>query len=92
MDVIAITEFTREDYPAVYALAPNGGGMEETFDDWKKLADAAVAAALFQGKKVVRVRIEPDAFAAWLRAKHLDSSAETRARYCHEVASRRMSN
>lgn len=91
-DVVAITEFAREDYAAIYALAPNGGGMEKTFDEWKKLADAAVAGALLEGFKVVRVRIKPDEFKAWLARKRLKSDPQSRATYCHEVASRRMAN
>jgi hypothetical protein len=91
-DVIAITEFAREDYAALYALAPNGGGMEKTFDEWKKYADAAVAGALLEGYKVIRVRIKPDEFKAWLATKGIKSDPQARASYCHEIASRRMAN
>lgn len=90
--VVAITEFTREDYPAVYALAPDGGGMDKTFDEWKKVADAAVAAALMEGHEVIRIRIEPDAFRTWLHSKNLKSDHRSRAVYCHELASRRLAN
>jgi hypothetical protein len=91
-DIIAITEFTREDYPALYALAPNGGGMEKTFDEWKKFADETVAVALLKGAKVIRIRIKPDEFKSWLAAKGLKSDGRTRAVYCHEVASRMQRN
>ena len=65
--------------------------MEETFGEWKQLADQAIGAAVLSGKRVMRIEIDPDELAAWLDAEGLKSYNETRARFCHYVASRKLS-
>jgi hypothetical protein len=85
-DWIVIAWYRREDYDRIYSLAPNGGGMEPTFDDWQRFVDGAMPAIEARGVPIKKVIIEPDDFAGWLRAQNLESSPETRARYAFEIA------
>lgn len=91
-DLVAIAVYREEDYAAVRALAPDGGGMDETFGQWKELADEHIERARARGLEVMLVEIHPEEFAAWLRANNLKSDNETRARFCHYLASRRMAD
>lgn len=86
-DIVVVSRYSREDYPAVYALAKDGGHMEESYDDWLELTETACATIIAQGKRLERVDIRSHEFAAWLKAKGFESTPETRAHYVHEVAS-----
>ena len=85
-DSVVIAWYRRKDYDRIYALAPNGGGMEATFDDWQRFVEDFMPAIEARGIFIRKVIIEPDNFAAWLRAQNLESSPETRARYAFDVA------
>jgi hypothetical protein len=88
-DIIAIAEYREEDYPRMVALAPDGGGMEKTFREWKDYFEAAVVAALSEGARVERIVVDPDEFAAWLRRNRLKSTHETRTRYVLDIANKK---
>jgi hypothetical protein len=89
IDIIAITEYRREDYPRMLELAPDGGGMEKTYEEWKELCDAGVIAVASQGVRIVRILVDPEEFAAWLRMRKLKSTPESRSRYAVEMANKR---
>ena len=88
-DVAAIAWYRRADYDRLRLLNPDGGGMEETFDDWHKLAKRALAEVRAQGVPVEKIVVDPDELAAWLRARDLKSNNETRALYVWEIAASR---
>jgi hypothetical protein len=83
---VAVADYRQEDYARVYRLAPGGGGMEKTYEEWKEAADAAVVRLALQGLRVVRVTVDPDEFEAWLKANRLTSTSGNRARYVAEMA------
>jgi hypothetical protein len=85
---VAVAAYRPEDYGELYALAPDGGGMEKTFEEWKQAADTAVVRLALQGLHVTRVVIVPAAFAAWLKANRLTSTSGSRSRYVAEIANR----
>lgn len=88
-DLIVIAWYRRGDYPRIYALAPDGGGLEPTFDEWERFVLAALPAIEARGVPIRKVIVEPDVLEAWLEAKGLKSTPETRARFVHEVAQKR---
>jgi hypothetical protein len=79
----------KEDYGRVYALAPDGGGMEPTFEEFKRVVKKLMPALKARGLPIKKVIIDPDNFANWLRATNNMSTPTTRARYGWEVAQRR---
>ncbi|WP_331326503.1 hypothetical protein [Methylobacterium fujisawaense] len=86
-DIVVVSRYSREDYPAVRALAKDGGHMEETYDEWLEYAEPVCAEIIASGRRLERIDIRSGEFAAWLKAKGLKSTPETRAQYVHELAS-----
>lgn len=89
VELVAVADYRREDYDRLVALAPDSGGMEKTYDEWKKYADEAVVTIAAAGKRMVRITVDPDEFAAWLRVNRLKSIPATRARYAAELAEKK---
>lgn len=89
-DVIVLATYSPENYPRVRALALDGGGMEETFYEWKMFFDAAMEEALKSGIPVRTVEIHPDAFSVWLSANNFESTPGIRAKYATILYSKRM--
>jgi hypothetical protein len=90
VDSICISWYKgKEDYDRVYALAPDGGGMEPTFEEFKRVAKKLMPELRARGLLIKKVNIDPDEFANWLRATNNVSTPETRARYGWEIAQRR---
>jgi hypothetical protein len=89
LEVIVLAWYRRKDYARIYGLAPNGGGMEPTFDDWKRFMRGAMPAIEEHGKPIKKVIVEPRQFEAWLRAKNLTSTPETRVRFVGEIVQKR---
>jgi phage replication-related protein YjqB (UPF0714/DUF867 family) len=81
---VAIAWFRPEDYQRIYALAPHGGGMEKTYEEWKEAADKAVVGLALEGIRAVV--IDPAKFENWLKARRLKSSSAARARYATSLA------
>ncbi len=56
------------DYPAVVRLLDDGRAMPRTWAEWRKIAEEMEKGLKAYGHPVMRVRIEPAAFAAWCAA------------------------
>jgi hypothetical protein len=88
-DLIVLAWYRREDYDQIFALAPGGGGMEPTFDDWQKFVKRAIPGIEARGIPIKKIIVKPGEFAAWLRKNNLQSSPEARAKYAFEIAGKR---
>jgi hypothetical protein len=71
-DFVGVSWYRRkEDYDRVYALAPDGGGMEPTFEEWKRVVELLMPEIKAKGKRIKKIVIDPDDFANWLRINGL---------------------
>ncbi len=64
---IGVPWYTRENYPQVRAMMDDAGTLAPTYDAWRMAAENNEGEARRVGIEVVRVPLDPDAFAAWCR-------------------------
>ncbi len=86
-DLIVVAWYTREDYEAVRALGKDGGGLQDTFDEWQEHATRVIAGLAANGIKIERVEVKSTELGAWLRAENVECNEQTRAGFAHHLAS-----
>jgi len=85
-DLIVIVWYRAHEYTSVRAFASDSERMEQTFQQWKIIADEAVKAAESMGEIVKKVDFDHAAFIAWCTANKVQSTQQTRMRFCMEKA------
>lgn len=90
---VAMPWYEREDFARLWELAHDRSEMPSNYDEWHRNALSVVNTWLARGRALEIVTIRPDEFLAWLEARQLANTAETRrqyveelARHCHDVA------
>lgn len=91
-DLIAITWYDAEEFEAVKALSPDGGGLQDTFEEWLDNARRTAIEFTTQGYRVERVPIKASDLRAWLTANNLKNDEQSRARFGHEIVSAKLSS
>ena len=72
-------------YAALRASLVDGAKLPAHYDTWRIATEQMEREVQRSGVEVVRVPIEPDAFAAWCARSGLPSDGATRARYAAET-------
>jgi hypothetical protein len=85
--LVAISWYSREDYPRVKAIEPDENDMEDTYDEWRAFADIATVEAAKAGRNIEWIEIKSEEFKAWLKATGKPNRPQTRAEYVHDLAS-----
>ena len=85
-DRIAVGWYSRETFDRVRQLEPDGGGLQDTFEDWLKDAQQAILELATHGVQVERIYIDPDVLLAFCRARKIKCHPEARAEFVVEVA------
>lgn len=80
--------YAREDYAAILALMEDPHVLAPVYDQWLAAALNNEREAERAGVRVVRVRIEPDAFARWCAGQGLAPDSRARMRYVNEALQR----
>jgi hypothetical protein len=86
--MIGITWYARRDYPRVLQLMDDASELDETYDAWLKNAQNAERELRRQGHKVVRTKMDLDAFLAWCTVRGERPIGGARAEWSSEVAGR----
>jgi len=69
LPVVGAYWIEQADYPAVVQMFDDGSKMPRTWAEWLKIAEEMEKGLKAYGHVVMRVRIEPAAFAAWCAAQ-----------------------
>lgn len=85
-DMIVIVWYRAHEYASVRAFAADSNRMEQTFHQWKVLADAAVKSAESTGAIVKKVDFDHAAFMVWCGINNVQSTQQTRMKFCVERA------
>ena len=85
--LIAMSRYSREEYPKIKAIEYADNDMEETYDEWRAIADAAAMEARKMGQEVEWFDMKPADFIAWLTSTGKPNRPENRAEYVHLLAS-----
>jgi hypothetical protein len=83
--IVAIAWFTPEDFKTIRGFSDDGGGMDDSFDEWLQAAGEVVIQAAARGLTVRRVFVKPDAFRAWLAFHNVQNNHESRARFAYDL-------
>ncbi len=77
------------DYPAALKLFDDGNTMPLTWTEWRKMAEEMEKGLKSYGHPVMRVRIEPAAFAAWCAAHGTTPGRQGRKAFIAEAVTER---
>ena len=78
-----------EDYPAALKLFPDANKMPRTWKEWLKMAEEMERGLKAYGHVVMRVRIDPHAFADWCAEHGTNPGAEGRKKFVAEAVTER---
>ena len=82
---VGLPWYAEEQYDALRASLPDGAKLPPRYETWRIATEQMEREVQRSGVEVVRVPIEPDAFAAWCARSGLPSDGATRARYAAEI-------
>ncbi len=80
--------YAREDYARILAIMEDPHVLAPAYDQWLAAARNNEREAERAGVRVVRVPIEPHAFAGWCAARGLDPDGRARMRFVNEAVQR----
>ncbi len=80
--------YAREDYEAILAIMEDPHVLAPVYDQWLAAAQNNEREAGRAGVRVMRVRIEPDAFARWCADQRIAPDGRARMRYVNEAVQR----
>ncbi len=83
---VGIAWYSRQDYRRALEIMEDADQLPRTFDQWLKRAEATERQIKRAGHVVVRAMIKPEEFAAWCRAKGLNTDAKARTEWASEFA------
>ena len=83
---VGMAWFARADYPRLLDLMHDSDRLPEIYDAWRMSAEQVEGVVAGSGVAVVRVPVEPEAFAAWCAARDLRRDGAARARFATEAA------
>ena len=81
---VGIAWYEPGDYPRIREAAPDSG-LPESYATWQMSATQVEREVSRSGVAVARIRIEPEAFLAWCRAKGTAPDAAARAAFVRET-------
>jgi hypothetical protein len=73
--------YKEKDYPKLRLLFTDGAKFPEFYDGWLASAEEAQQQESARGLEVVRVVIEPTAFAAWCKLRKISPDSKARKTY-----------
>jgi hypothetical protein len=81
---VGLAWYEPDDYPRIREAAPESG-LPESYATWQVSALQIEREVARSGVAVVRIRIEPEAFLAWCRARGTAPDAKARAAFVRET-------
>ena len=82
---VGLPWYTLENYPALRTSLDDGAKLPALYDTWRIATEQMEREVQYSGVEVVRVPIEPNAFAAWCARNGEQSDSAARARYAAEM-------
>jgi len=79
--VIGLAWYTREGWERLRELAVDRAQLDDSFDDWERGAQAAIAQFAEIGRVMRKVPIDVEALLAWCQAQGLPLNSAARAEY-----------
>ena len=77
------------DYPAAQRLFDDGNMLPRTWPEWRKIAEEMEKGLKAYGHPVMRVRVDPVAFAAWCAAHGTTPGRQGRKMFVAEAVKER---
>jgi hypothetical protein len=81
---IGLPWYNREDYPRIREMMSDRHNLAPTFDAWLSAAENNESVGREAGLQILRITIEPEAFARWCAEKDLDPGSAARMEYVAE--------
>ena len=81
---IGLPWYSREDYPRIRDMMIDRHNLAPTYDAWLAAAENNEDVGRQAGLQVVRITIEPDAFARWCAEKSVEPDSAARMGYVSE--------
>ena len=86
--MLGIAFYSREEWEALRAVAPDADVLEETYDEWLTVYRSSVASLRAAGIRPKRVAIQLGQLQEWCRLNGRRPDAEARAAYASDVLRR----
>src|SRR5262245_32188583 len=86
IQVLGVPWYKEDEYEMIKAVMSDWDKLPATFTDWFRAAKKVKETAERQGVVAVEAYINPVAFVAWCRARHLNVDAGARVEYANIVA------
>jgi hypothetical protein len=83
---IGLPWYRAQDYAQIRAMMADAHALASSYDAWRAAAENNEQVARTAGLDVVRVVIEPEAFAAWCAERSLPPDSGARMRFVAESA------
>jgi hypothetical protein len=83
---VGMAWYRPEDYDRLRATLADGAKLPASYDAWRISAEQVEATVSQSGVAVLRVQVEPEAFATWCEQHGLATDGAARARYANEAA------
>lgn len=84
--IVGMAWYRQEEYDAIRRIMADGLKLPPSFHVWRMNAETGEKKLRREGKTVVRVRIDPETFADWCRARGLNVDAKARIEFAASVA------
>ena len=79
--VIGIAWFQPESWERLKKIADDRADLDDSYDEWKKNANAALTDIRATGKIVKRVNVDIDELLSWCKAQNKPVSSASRAQF-----------
>jgi hypothetical protein len=86
--VVGIAWYRPEQWARLRALSTDPEALEDTFEEWVRLAEEKMEGLLQSGIMAKRISIDVEELNAWCIAQHLPMNGEARARFVAEKAAK----
>lgn len=86
--VVGMAWYKRENFAGLLALFEDRSNIHLSYQQWLKAAEAAVERHQREGRKVIKIDIDPVEFPYWCATEGLAPNAQARIAYTNFIADR----
>jgi hypothetical protein len=87
---VGVTWYTRDEWARVKAVATDPERFEATFEEWERMAEAALLKFQVVGLVASKVFIDANALLAWCLVHNTPNNASARARFVSQTGAGRI--
>ena len=87
--IYGVCWYKKEQWDRLKEIVPNYEDLDDTFEDWRKSAEKAIANIRRSGGKAQKVKVDTEEMLFWSNENNLALNAQNRAHYATYILEKR---